>query len=232
MTGYSDVLSAETVGRIRPEKLAVHKPRVIVSDDHQLVVAGLVKLLATDCTIVGTANDGESLLTEIRRLHPNIVLMDMSMPPMNGIDLIRRIKKVDASVSIIVVTINNDPDLAAEAFRAGASAYVLKECAASELLEAIRHAMDHQSYVTPLIAGDVLSSLMRPGYKSEAESQLTNRQREVLRLLAEGKSMKEAASALKVAARTVAFHKYRMMRQLNIKSSAELVRFAVAQKIV
>jgi len=210
----------------------MQKPRVIIADDHRLVVAGLERLLASDCEIVGTVIDGDTLQAEVRRLRPDIVVQDISMPPLNGIDLIRQIRQIDESIRIVVVTMNEDADLAAEAFRAGASAYVLKNCAASELLDAVHHAMERQSYVTPLVAGGILHSLMRPSQSRDDDDQLTYRQREVLRLLAEGKSMKEVAEALNLAVRTVAFHKYRMMKQLNIKTSAELVRFAVVRHIV
>jgi DNA-binding NarL/FixJ family response regulator len=208
------------------------KPRVIIADDHRLMVAGLVQLLGSECVIVATANDGEGLLADVQRHHPDIVVLDMSMPPFNGVDLIRRIRRTETSARIVVVTLLSDADVAAEALHAGASAYVLKDCAPSELLEAVRHAMDGQTYVTPLIAGDVLSLLMKSGERRPSEMPLTTRQREVLRLLAEGKSMKEVAATLNLATRTVAFHKYQIMRQLQIKTSAELVRFAVARKIV
>jgi DNA-binding NarL/FixJ family response regulator len=203
----------------------------MIADDHRLVVAGLAQLLAPHCIIVGTANDGDTLLKEVARLQPDVVLLDVSMPPYNGLELVRSIGHRFPLVRTVVVTLHNDPDVAAEAFRSGASAFVLKECAASELLEAVKFATEGQFYVTPLIAGGVLDLLARAGDKPAAEP-LTARQREVLRLLAEGKSMKEAAAILDVEPRTVAFHKYRMMRQLNIKTSAELVRFAVERKII
>lgn len=206
------------------------KPRLVIADDHRLVVAGLAQLLAPYCTIVGTANDGETLLLEVARLQPDVALLDVSMPPNNGLELVRTIAHRHPAVRTIVVTLHNDPDVAAEAFRSGASAFVLKDCAASELLEAVRFAVHGQFYVTPLIAGGVIDLLSRAGERSAVD--LTPRQRDVLRLLAEGKSMKEAAVLLDVEPRTVAFHKYRMMRQLNIKTSAELVRFAVERKII
>ena len=203
------------------------KPRVVIADDHRLVVAGLERLLAGDCDVVGTANDGAALLEEVRRLHPDVVLQDIAMPPLNGIDLIREVRLIDPAVRIIVVTMWEDPDLAAQAFRAGASAYILKECAASELLDAVHCAAERKSYVTPLIAEGMIRSLAKGTGDEGEEYRLTARQREVLRLLAEGKSMKEVAAILKLTVRTVAFHKYRMMRLLHIKTNAELVRFAV-----
>lgn len=209
----------------------MQKPRLIIADDHRLVVAGLEGLLASECDIVATSADGASLLAEVRRLFPDIVLLDISMPPFNGLDLIRQIQQIEPSIRVIVVTMNDDPDVAAEAFRAGASGYVLKNCAASGLLEAVRRATESQSYITPLVAGGVIDSLVKPPDHREP-TQLTDRQREVLRLLAQGKSMKEVADGLNVAVRTVAFHKYRMMKQLNIKTNAELVRFAVARDMV
>jgi DNA-binding NarL/FixJ family response regulator len=215
-----------------PDAAIVPKPRVFIADDHELVAAGLAQLLAPHCTVVGTANSGEALLAEIDRVHPDVVLLDVSMPPANGLELVRTINQRDPAIHSIIVTLHNDPEIAAEAFRAGASGFILKECAAPELLEAIRVAMGGQFYVTPLMAGGVVDLLVRASEKRPADVELTARQREVLRLLAEGKSMKEAAAVLDVEPRTIAFHKYRMMRQLNIKTSAELVRFAVARKIV
>jgi len=207
------------------------KPRLIIPDDHQLVVAGLESLLGQECDVVATVNDGASLLSEVRRLTPEMVLIDVSMPPYKGLDLIRELRRIDSGLGIVVVTMNDDTDVAAEAFRAGASAYVLKNGAASELLDAVHRVSERQAYVTPLVAGGIIKSLMKPP-EPEPNQPLTRRQVEVLRLLAEGKSMKEIADVMDLTVRTVAFHKYRMMKQLNIKTSAELIRFAVAHAIV
>jgi len=207
------------------------RPRVLIADDHRLVAAGLERLLVAECDVVGTVDDSAALLREVRRLRPDLVVQDLSMPPLTGVDAIRVLREIDSSLKIIVVTMSDDPELAAEAFRIGASAYVLKNCAATELLDAVHCAMQQKSYVTPLIAGGMIDSLIR-STRDEPGPQLTTRQRDVLQLLAEGKSMKEVADTLNMTVRTVAFHKYRMMRLLNIKSSAELVRFAVAQHIV
>jgi DNA-binding NarL/FixJ family response regulator len=208
------------------------KPRVIIADDHRLFAAGLDRLLSTDYDVVSIVFDGAALVDDVRRLRPEVVVQDLSMPPVNGIDVIRDIHQIDPKIKIVVVTMWDDPDLAAEAFRCGASAYVLKNCAVSELQDAVHLAMEQKSYVTPLIARGMIESLSKPAPRAAPEQQLTERQREVLRLLAEGKSMKEVAAALNLTVRTVAFHKYRMMHMLKIKSSAELVRFAVVQHIV
>ena len=208
------------------------KPRVIIADDHRLFAAGLERLLAPDCDVVATAYDGQTLLDDVRRLRPDVVVQDLSMPPLNGMTVIRGIRDLDSRIRIVVVTMWEDPALAAEAFRCGASAFLLKTCAVSELLEAVQFALQQKSYVTPLIASGMIESLTHPMREGDADPHLTARQREVLRLLAEGKSMKQAAAALNLTVRTVAFHKYRMMQMLNIKTSAELVRFAVVQHIV
>jgi DNA-binding NarL/FixJ family response regulator len=197
------------------------KPRVLIADDHRIVAAGLEQLLASECDVVSVVSDGNAVLDGVRRLRPDVVVQDLSMPPLNGIDLIREIRQIDSSIRVVVVTI----------FRAGASAYVLKHCAASELLDAVQCAMVQQSYVTPLIAGGMIDSLAKTTRDQESEPQLTTRQRQVLTLLAEGKSMKEVAAILNLTARTVAFHKYRMMQLLNIKSSADLIRFAIVNGI-
>jgi len=208
----------------------MNRPRVVIADDHQLVVSGLERLLAPECDVVGTAQDGDSLEAQVRRVHPDVVVLDISMPPRNGLGLIRKLREIEPATRIVVVTMNDDPAVAAEAFRSGALGYVLKNCAASELLDAIQYAMEQQVYVTPLVAGGMLDALLSTD--QHVEERLTEREREVLQLLADGKSMKEVAVRLGMTVRTVAFHKYRMMRRLNIKSTAELVRFAVAHHVV
>jgi len=210
----------------------MEKPRVIIADDHRLFAAGLERLLSVEFDIVTTVFDGRTLLDHVQRLRPDVVVQDLSLPPLNGINVIRTVRDIDPKIRVVVVTMWEDPELAAEAFRSGASAYLLKTCAVWELLEAVHFALDDKTYVSPMIASDTIQSLTTHVRNGGGEPQLTPRQREVLRLLAEGKSMKEAAAALNLTVRTVAFHKYRMMSTLNIKTSAELVRFAVGQQIV
>ena len=189
------------------------KPRVLIADDHTLVVEALETLLAPMCEIVGRVADGRALLAAVREHHPDLVVIDIGMPLLNGLDAARQVRQIDPSIRLVFVTMNEDPDLAAEAFRAGASAYLLKRSAGSELLAAIREVMNGRSYMTPLVTDGVVHALMHAPEAGKPAHELTIRQREVLQLLAEGKSMKEAASILSVAARTVAFHKYRMMAQ-------------------
>jgi len=207
------------------------KPRVIIADDHTLLVEAFEKLLAPECEVVAKVADGRALVAAARKLRPDVVVLDLTMPLLNGLDAARQIREFDKSVRLVFVTMNEDPDLAAEAFRAGGAAYLLKRSAGSELLTAIREAMKRRSYVTPLVTEAMLGSLMEA--KTEAPSRhLTARQREVLQLLAEGKSMKEVASILNVTPRTVAFHKYRMMEQLRIKTNAELIQYAIRQHVI
>lgn len=208
------------------------KPRVILADDHTLLLEAFEKLLAPECDIVAKVADGRALLDAVRLHHPDVVVLDLSMPLLNGIDAARQIKQEDRSVRLVFVTMNEDPDLAAEALRAGGTAYLLKRSAGSELLTAIREAMKHRWYVTPLVMEGMLGSLMHSTGANSPSRQLTARQREVLQLLAEGKSMKEVASVLNVTARTIAFHKYRMMEQLNIKTNAELIQDAIRHHLV
>ena len=194
-----------------------------------MVAAGVERLLADTCTIVSTVNDGKALLKEVRRSHLDLAVQGLSFPPLNGIDLIREVLEVNPAIRIIVLTKCDDARVAAQAFRAGASSYVLKNCASGELLEAVARTMALESYVTPLIASRLVQTLMHE--PSPQRGQLTRRQRAVLQLLSEGKSMKEAGAILHVTARTVAFHRYQMMRQLHIKTSAELFRFAMHERI-
>jgi DNA-binding NarL/FixJ family response regulator len=205
------------------------KPNVVIADNHQLVAAGLGELLTPHCDVRAIVADATALLNEVRTNPPDLVVHDVVMPPSDGIDVIRQIRALAPATKIIVVTTHDEAGLAADALRAGAHAYVLKKGAASELHEAVRRVLAQQTYVTPLLAADMIGALTT---RRTYGPPITPRQREVLRLLAEGKSMKEAAAVLNLTVRTVAFHKYRMMEQQHIKSSAELVRFAVGQHIV
>lgn len=207
------------------------RPRVLLADDHILLLGAFEKLLAGDYDIVGQVSDGRAVVTAAETLRPDVIVLDISMPILNGLEAGRQIKQKSPGVKLVFLTMNEDADLAAEAFRAGASAYLLKRSAVSELATAIREVLQGRSYVTPLITEDLMGSLMHPAeHRSTVE--LTPRQREVLQLLAEGRSMKEIASVLNLTPRTVAFHKYRMMEQLKVKSTAELVQYAVKHHIV
>jgi DNA-binding NarL/FixJ family response regulator len=206
-------------------------PRVLLADDHQLLLGAFEKLLAGECDIVGQVSDGRALVAAAEKLKPDLIVLDITMPLLNGLDAGRQIKQRLRDVKLVFVTMNEDVDLAAEAFRSGASAYLLKRSAASELTTAIREVMQGRSYITPLIAGDLLGSLMHSD-ASKAAHELTPRQREILQMLAEGKSMKDVANTLNLAPRTVAFHKYRMMEQLRVGSTAELIQYAVKHHIV
>jgi len=207
------------------------KPRVIIADDHTMLVEAFEKLLAPECDVVAKVADGRALLAAVDALRPDVVVLDLSMPLLNGLDAARQIKQSHPAVRLVFVTMNEDPDLAAQAFRIGGAAYLLKRSAGSELLTAIREAMRHRSYVTPLVTEGMLGSLMH-AHNEPSTPQLTARQREVLQLLAEGKSMKEVASILNVAPRTVAFHKYRMMEQLKIRTNEELIQYAIRHHVI
>jgi DNA-binding NarL/FixJ family response regulator len=207
------------------------RPRVLLADDHALIVGAFEKLLSADCDVVGQAADGRALVAAAETLRPDVIVLDISMPLLNGLDAARQIRRTQRDIKFVFLTMNEDADLAAEAFKAGASAYLLKRSAVSELSTAIREVLQGRTYITPLIAHDLIGSLITADERPLA-SELTPRQREVLQLLAEGRSMKEVASVLNLTPRTVAFHKYRMMEQLKIKSTAELVQYAVKRHIV
>jgi DNA-binding NarL/FixJ family response regulator len=207
------------------------KPRVLLADDHALLVGAFEKLLAGECDVIGQVNDGRALVAAAEKLVPDVVVLDISMPLLNGLDAGRQVKQHNRNIKLIYVTMNEDPDIAAEAFRAGASGYVLKRSAVTELSTAIREVMMGRSYITPLVANGLVGSLMHNG-DAKVTDVLTSRQREVLQLLAEGNSMKQVAGVLNLTPRTVAFHKYRMMEQLKVKSTAELIQYAVKHHIV
>ena len=206
--------------------------RLIIADDHTLIAEAFQKLLEPTCDVVATVTDGRALLVAARDLRPEVIVLDVAMPMLNGLDAARYIRKMDPSIKLVFVTVSEDPDIAAEAFRAGGSAYLLKRSAGAELLTAIHEVLKGRSYVTSLVTGGVVQSLMRHRDGEERSRELTTRQCEVLQLIAEGKSMKEVGSILQISTATVAFHKYRIMEQLHIKTSAELIRFAVHQHLV
>ncbi len=207
------------------------KPRVLLADDHALILGAFEKLLAGECEVVGQVGDGRALVAAVEKLNPDVVVLDISMPLLNGLEAGRQIKQKSRNVKLVYLTMNEDPDLAAEAFRAGASGYLLKRSAASELTAAIREVVQGRSYITPLVAEGLVEALQHTSPRKPGED-LTPRQREVLQLLAEGRSMKEVASLLNLTPRTVAFHKYQMMEQLKVKSTAELIQYAVKHHIV
>jgi DNA-binding NarL/FixJ family response regulator len=205
--------------------------RVLLADDHTLLLGAFEKLLASEYDVVGTVSDGRELVEAAQRLKPDVIVLDIGMPLLNGLEAGRQIKQLLPATKLVFLTMNEDSDLAAEAFRAGASGYLLKRSATAELATAIREVISGRSYVTPLVTAGLVGSFMQPQDKKPLH-QLTPRQREVLQLLAEGYSMKQVADMLNVTPRTVQFHKYSMMQQLGIKSSAELIQFAVRQHIV
>ena len=210
----------------------MRRPRVLLAEDHRLLREAFVKLLEADCDVVGAVADGRALLEAAPKLRPDVVVVDIAMPLLNGLDAARQVKRSIPSVKVIFLTVSEDPELAAEAFRAGGSAFLLKNSAASELLQAIVEVMQGRSYVTPLVTRDMVDNLLRRPASPQGSRQLSPRQREVLQLLAEGRTMKEIASILNITARTVAFHKYTMMDELGIKSTAELVQYAIRTRIV
>jgi DNA-binding NarL/FixJ family response regulator len=209
------------------------KPRVLLADDHKIVIEGLKNLLGGEFEIVGSVEDGRALVDQAATLHPDVIVADISMPQLNGIEAARQIKKTDKNIKIVFLTMHPDATYAANAFEAGASGFVLKHSAPSELMTAIHEAMKGRTYVTPLIAGDLIRTYQEGGSpEKDLFKKISPRQREILQLLAEGKSGKEIASILNISARTVEFHKYKMMEQLHIKTNSELVQYAVKHGII
>jgi DNA-binding NarL/FixJ family response regulator len=208
-------------------------PRVLLADDHTLVLEGFRKLLEEHCELVGTAEDGRALIEAAERLQPDLVLLDISMPRLNGIDAVRILKKQHPQIKSIFVTMHADPSYVNEAFKAGASGYLLKRSAAQELIQAIHAVMKGDYYVTPLITKDVISAFITMGRPHiPAADDLTARQREILQLVAEGFSAKEIATQLKLSHRTIEFHKAKIMEVLDLHTTADLVKYAVVHGLV
>lgn len=208
------------------------KPRILIADDHLIVAEGLRSLLEPEFELVGIVEDGRALITATEKLQPDVIIADISMPLLNGIEAVRQIKKTNRNVKVIFLTMHPDVTYAVSALEAGALGYVLKHSAPSELSAAVRNALKGKTYITPLLEGEIMLSPSRGVQeRREESSHLTKRQREVLQLLAEGHLAKEIASILNISTRTVEYHKYQMMKDVGIKTVADLIRYAVKHNI-
>lgn len=209
------------------------RPRVLLADDHRMMAEGLKSLLTPEFELVEVVEDGRALVEATRRTRPDVIVADISMPHLNGIDALVQLKQFDPKVHLVFLTMHTEAAYARRALEAGASGYVLKHSAPDELVAAIRAALSGKVYLTPALTGDLLNLLRGgPEQPDEPVSSLTPRQREILQLLAEGRSAKEIGATLGVSARTVEFHKYQMMERLGLRTSAELVHFAIKHGIV
>jgi len=204
------------------------RPRVLLADDHMLVIEGLRRILEPECEVVGVVEDGRSLLQAAERLKPDIILLDISMPLLNGVEAARKLRQTVPAAKLIFVTMHADATYVTGAFRAGASGYVLKRCASMELVSAIHEVLQGRTYITPLVRKDILGDMPgSPLWPGEVSGELTERQREVVQLVAEGHTVKEIAEILHISAKTVAFHKSNVMRRLGLRSTAELTKYAL-----
>jgi DNA-binding NarL/FixJ family response regulator len=208
------------------------RPRVLIADDHTLVAEACVKLLEPEFEVVGIFADGQALLAAVPELRPDVIVLDVGMPLMNGLEAGKRIKRLVRTVRLVYLTMNTDIGIAAEAFRGGASGYLLKTSASAELVTAVREVLKGKQYVSPLVTNDVEGFFLETRVSHMGQEKLTNRQREVLQLLAEGRSMKEVAYILKLTPRTVAFHKYKIMERLRLRTNAELVQYAMREHVI
>ncbi len=208
------------------------RPRVVLADDHLMVIDGMSSLLRSEFDVVATAENGRELIATVQRLDPDVVVTDMQMPILNGIEAIAQLSRLKARAKIILLTMHSDVSYAMRAFEAGASGYILKHAAYAELAVAIREVLKGRVYLTPMIAKDVLDQFMRRPDPPSGLSLLTARQREIMQLVAEGRTAKEIASVLNVSPRTVEFHKTCIMDRLRLRNHADLVREAVKYGLI
>jgi DNA-binding NarL/FixJ family response regulator len=209
------------------------KTRVLLAEDHTVVAEGLQALLKDTFELVGVVHDGRALLDAAEKLHPDVIVTDISMPLLNGLDAIRQIRSRRPDAKVIVLTMHRETQLAAQAFRAGVSGYLLKISPGEELIKAIREVAQGRSYVTTLLARDLITLLLEAGGPARGDgAPLTPRQREVLQLIAEGRTMKEVASILNISPRTAESHKYEIMQTLGVETTAALIQYAVRLKLV
>lgn len=205
-----------------------HRPRVLLADDHLLVAEALKSLLASEFDLLGVVEDGRALVEAAGKLKPDVIVADIGMPNLNGIDALVRLRQSGDQVPVVFLTMHQDVTFARRALEAGASGYVLKHSASTELIAAIHAALGGGTYITPQLAGKVMEAMKQgPELPTDPADSLTLRQREVLQLLVKGLSAKEIATSLDISTRTVEFHKYQMMERLDIHSNAELVHFAI-----
>jgi DNA-binding NarL/FixJ family response regulator len=209
------------------------RPRVLLADDHLLVAEALTSLLTPEFELVGVVEDGRQLIEAAGRLHPDVIIADITMPHLNGIDALIRLREEGDQMPVVFLTMHRDVTFARRALDAGASGFVLKHSASVELIAALRAALAGKTYVTPQLADEILEAVKQgPGHAADPVDALTPRQREVLQLLAEGRAAKEIAAALSISTRTVEFHKYQMMETLDLHTNAELVHFAIKHGLV
>ncbi|HSZ63011.1 MAG TPA: response regulator transcription factor [Terriglobales bacterium] len=209
-----------------------HRARLLIADDHTLLAEACKSLLEPEFEVVGIVDNGRALLRLACELKPDVVVLDVAMPQLNGLDAGDQIKRLLPATKLVFLTMNMSPEVAAEAFRRGASGYIVKSSAAEELVRAIRRALRSESYMSTAITKETVDFLLRSGGSYTEEQRITPRQSEVLQLLAEGKSMKEIAGILNLKPGTVAFHKYKMMETLGFKSNAELLQYAIKRHLV
>ena len=211
------------------------RPRILMADDHSLVLAGLRRLVAEFGDVVGTVEDGRALIEEAQRLRPDLVLLDISMPLLNGLDAARQLVKLVPESKLIFLTMHATPTYVTEAFKAGASGYLLKQSAEAELGQAVQAVLRGQQYMTPPVTKDTGGTNCRPLQRPDCKrpvSALTARQREVLQLISEGKSARSIASMLHISIKTVEFHRTRLMEELDLHSTAELTKYALSEGLV
>ena len=208
------------------------RPTVLLADDHAIVAEGLRRVLETNYEVIGVVSNGRSLLTAAQQLQPDVIVVDVSMPLLNGIEAARRIHKTSQNVKIAFLSMHTDIAYVTEAFRAGASAYISKVSAPAEILTAVRYALQGKTYLSPSIDGAALDAHIERSQRSRQSPKLSPRQREVLQLVAEGRNTKEIAEILHVSPRTVEFHRYRIMETLGLHSTAELVQYAIKHRLI
>jgi DNA-binding NarL/FixJ family response regulator len=207
----------------------MRRPTVLLADDHAIVTDGLARILtAAHFDVVGAVRDGQPLLDAAARLRPDLIITDLSMPGLSGLDALARLRAAHVQSRVIVLTMHHDADLATDAIRSGASGFLLKEASGDELLTAVRHALDGKVYISPAVTQEIMERMAGPA--KAKEPQVTPRQRDILRLIVKGQRMKEIAATLGLSTRTVEGHKYQMMEALGVTSTAELVRYALERR--
>jgi len=208
------------------------KPRVLLADDHRIVAEGLKSLLEEEFELAGIVEDGRAMVKAARELRPDVIVADISMPLLNGIDALAQLKQHDPGVRVVFLTMHRDVAYARRALEAGAAGFVLKHSASAELVLAVRAALQGRTFITPDLASELMLAKQDPQRQADPVATMTPRQREILQLIAAGKSAKEIAAGLNLSARTVEDHKYRLMEQLGIENSAELIHFAIKHGLV